>query len=148
MRIAIEQLQLEELHPFLREQAEDTFPDLKDEERLSLLSEKWNSYAKFCTCRNDDGRLVGMIAFYVNQPEGGVVYIPHVYVRSACRGQRIMTSMLQIIEESVKEEGFKSLRLEVQKSNEIAQRAYSHYGFSYCGDASDKSIFMHLIIDD
>lgn len=148
MRIAIEQLQLFELQSFLREQAEDTFPDLKDEERLRVLSEKWHSHAEFCTCRNDDGRLVGMIAFYANQPEGGVVYIPHVYVRSTCRGQRIMTSMLQIVEENVKEKGFKSLRLEVHKSNEIAQRAYTHYGFSYCGEASDKSIFMHLIIHD
>ena len=140
--IAIEQLQLEELQSFLREQSEDTFPDLKDEERLRAFSEKWYFFADFCTCRDGNGRLVGMIAFYANQPEGRVAFIPHVYVRSECRGQRIMSSMLQIIEWYVKDKGFTSLRLEVQKSNKIAQRAYSRYGFSYSGDASDKSIYM------
>ena len=144
MRIAIEQLQLEELQLSLREQAEDTFPDLKDAERLKHLSEKWHSHAEFCTCRDEDGLLIGMIAFYANQPEGRVAYIPHVYVRREYRGQRIMTSMLHVVEKTAKRKGFKSMRLEVQISNEMAQTAYSHYGFTYCGDASNNSIYMHL----
>lgn len=143
MTIAIEPLSLSELKSFLREQAQDAFPTLKDEENLNLLAEKWQSHAEFCICRLDK-RLVGMIAFYANQPEKGVVYLPHIYVSSECRGQKIMTSMLQKIEEYTEEKGFMSFRLEVLKSNEIAQKAYSHYGFSYSGEASDKSIYLQL----
>ena len=143
MTVAIEHLSLDELKLFLREQAQDAFPSLRDEDRLNLLAEKWQGHAEFCTCRLDNG-LVGMVAFYANQPENGIVYLPHVYVRSECRGQKIMTSMLQKIEEYSKEKGFISFRLEVLKSNEIAKKAYSHYGFSYLGEASDKSIYLQL----
>lgn len=146
MKIAIEPLPLEELQFFLREQAEDAFPDLKDEQRLTMLSEKWHDYAEFCTCRNEEGSLVGMIAFYANQPESGVVYIPHVYVSGACRGQNLMSSMLDAIKEYVKGKGFMYMRLEVHKDNERAQRAYTHYGFSISGDASNNSVFMQYKI--
>lgn len=146
MKVAIEPLLLEVLQAFLREQAEDAFPDLKDEQRLAMLSEKWNAHAEICTCRNEEGRLVGMIAFYANQPESGVVYIPHVYVSGAYRGRNLMSSMLDVIKEYVKGEGFMFMRLEVHKDNERAQRAYIHYGFSISGDASDKSVFMQYKI--
>lgn len=143
MTIAIEPLSLSDLKSFLREQAQDAFPSLRDEDKLNVLAEKWQSHAEFCTCRLDN-RLVGMVAFYANQPEKGIVYLPHVYVRSECRGQRIMTSLLNKIEEYTKERGFMAFRLEVLKSNMLAQKAYSHYGFSYLGEASDKSIYLQL----
>lgn len=146
MKIAIEPLPLEELKAFLREQADDAFPDLKEEQRLVMLSEKWHAYAEFCTCRNEEGRLVGMIAFYANQPESGVVYIPHVYVSGNYRGQNLMSSMLNTIKEYVKGKGFMYMRLEVQKDNERAQRAYFHYGFSNSDEASEKSVFMQYKI--
>lgn len=146
MKIAIEPLPLEELQAFLREQAEDAFPDLKDEQRLTMLSEKWHANAEFCICCNGEGRLVGMIAFYANQPESGVVYIPHVYVSVAHRGQNLMSSMLNTIKEYVKKRGFLYMRLEVEKSNERAHKAYAHYGFSVVGDATVKSIFMQYKI--
>ena len=146
MKIAIEPLPLEELKAFLREQADDAFPDLKDEQRLAMLSEKWLAYAEFCTGRKDEGRLVGMIAFYANQPEGGVVYIPHVYVSGAFRGQNLMSSMLNAIRAYVKKKGFLYMRLEVHKDNERAQRAYIHYGFSFLEDNSDKTILMQIKI--
>jgi ribosomal protein S18 acetylase RimI-like enzyme len=142
MKIAIEQLELVELKSFLRKQADDAFPDLKDEHRLNMLSEKWNTYAKFCTCRNNENRLVGIIAFYANQPNGGVVYIPHVYVNSEFRGNNIMSSMMKKIIEYVKGKGFQYLKLEVNKNNQIAQTAYLRYGFKFAGDATVASAFM------
>lgn len=146
MRIAIEQLQLDNLLLSLRDQAEDSFPDLKDSDRLRTLAVKWYSFAEFCTCRDENGVLKGMVIFYANRPDEEVAYISHVYVRGDSRGQRIMSSMFKFIEGYVKEKGFTSLCLEVQKSNEIAQRAYTHYGFSYCGEASEKSIYLQFRI--
>lgn len=146
MNIAIEPLQLSELVAFLREQADDCFPDLKDEQRLNMLAEKWHRYAEFCLCRDDEGQLIGMIAFYVNQPENGVVYIPHVYVNRKCRGKKLMTSMLNSIKEYACDKGFQYMRLEVNKANRSAQIAYKHYGFSITGETSDKAFFMQYNI--
>jgi len=41
MIFQIEKLGFEELSSFLRLQAQDTFPDLKDEGRLKTFAEKW-----------------------------------------------------------------------------------------------------------
>lgn len=148
MNIAIEQLELDELRSFLREQADDAFPDLKDEQRLNMLAEKWFDKAEFCTCRNAEGGLIGMIAFYANRPVEAVAYIPHVYVNRECRGKKIFTIMLRAIEEYVKNKGFGIMRLEVQKSNETAQRTYLHYGFSFFGEANGDSLYMQYLINN
>jgi len=148
MTIAIEQLELKELQAFLREQAEDSFPDLKDEERLTMLSEKWHSYAEICTCRNDIGQLVGMIAFYANQPDGRVAYIPHVYVKRELRGKSIFKMMFYEIVMFLKKNGFKRVRLEVNNNNLNARRAYSAMGFHIDGAAGAHSTFMVYFICD
>ena len=146
MIIAIEYLQLEELKAFLREQADDAFPDLKDEQRLDMLAGKWAQNAEFCICRNEGSSLVGMIVFYANRPEGEVVYLPHVYVNGEYRGKRVMTSMINYIKDYVKGKGYKYLKLEVNKNNERAQNAYLHFGFLYSEVSSVETIFMRAKI--
>jgi len=56
----IEQLKIKELSDYLHFQAEDTFPALQDESRLTMLAEKWHKYAELCICRDDSGQLVGI----------------------------------------------------------------------------------------
>lgn len=146
MTITIEQLQLDELNAFLHIQAEDAFPDLKDEKRLKMLACKWHEFAEFCTFRDNDNRLAGMIAFYANQPKGGVAYISHVYVSKGYRGQGIFTKLIDTVVEFVKERDFCHIRLEVHKNNLIAQKAYQNYGFIPVGNASETSIYMNYNI--
>jgi D-cysteine desulfhydrase len=146
MNIAIESLSLQELKAYLHEQADDAFPDLKDEKRLNELAEKWYSYAKFATCRLEEGKLVGMIAFYANKPETGVLYIPHIYVSCKYRGLNIMGEMLHAIEKQNRDEGFNCMQLEVQKINERAIFAYTHFGFFILCEASSTSFFMQYKI--
>lgn len=147
MTIAIEHLSLKELKSFLREQALDTFPALKDEHRLTMLAAKWYKHAEFCTCRDDSGQLVGMIAFYANQPETGIAYIPHVYVSPAYRGRGIFSQMFQKVVAYVKQKGYTSIKLEVSKDNMTAQKAYIKQGFQFLPDNSgDTSHFMQTII--
>lgn len=141
MIIAIEQLQFSELIAFLRVQSDDAFPDLKDEERLNMLAEKWYKDAEFCTCRNDDDILIGMIAFYANQAESGFAYIPHVYVSETYRGKRVFSSLLLMVKDYVKSKGFHFIRLEVQNENIRALKAYQKNGFTEMG-RSDSSIYM------
>lgn len=142
MKYTIERLSFEELAAFLKIQAEDAFPDLKDELRLNTLAEKWSTNADICTCRDDDNGLIGMIAFYANRPEDLVLYIPHVYVKTDYRGQSIFKTMLNQVEKYVKEKGFQLLRLEVKKTNIIAQKAYLSHGFYPVSDTCDDSYYL------
>ena len=142
MNITIEYLQLPELIAFLREQADDTFPSLKDESRLNLLAEKWHTHAEFCTCRDEKGRLIGMIAFYANQPDSEVAYIPHVYVASQFRCKGIFKKMLHVVEYRIRVRGYHIIKLEVQNDNNIALLSYERIGFSMSGIASTKSAFL------
>ena len=129
MIFQIERLGFEELSAFLRLQAEDSFPDLKEEERLNLLAEKWSKYAECSTCRNDDGHLIGMIAFYANAQGVEFAYIPHVYVSPKYRCKGIFSCMLEMVEKYTKEKGFFEIRLEVDKQNKRAQQSYQCNGF-------------------
>lgn len=144
MNIAIEQLQLDELKAFLREQAEDAFPDLKDEQRLNMLAEKWATNAEFCVCRDEKNLLVGMIAFYDNQPESGIAYIPHVYVSIEYRRNGFFTSMLDIVSSYVKEKGFHEIRLEVDKQNKCAQHSYQSNGFIIMCSSNSKGNSFYM----
>lgn len=142
MNIAIEHLILQELVAFLRKQADEVFSDLKDEGRLNMLAEKWCKYAEFCICRDEDGQLVGMIAFYANQCEGCVAYIPHVYVDKAYRGKGVFAGLFLVVKDYVRDKGFSQIRLEVKNNNLRARRAYQNIGFQIAGEASEESIFM------
>lgn len=145
MTIAIEQLSLPELKSFLREQAQDAFPSLRDEDKLNVLAEKWQSHAEFCTCRLDN-RLVGMIAFYANDSETGLAYIPHVYVSPFHRREGLFSKMLKLIEESITTRGFTKIKLEVDKNNLNAQAVYQKNGFSIIGETSLTSLYMTKMI--
>lgn len=142
MNYQIEHLNSVELSAFLRLQAQDAFPGLKDEARLTMLAEKWASNADCCTCRDENDMLIGMVAFYANRPENEVVYLIHVYVRSEYRGKKVFSSMLQLIVKYAKEKSFSTLRLEVKRNNETAQIVYAHNGFNITGIASDDTIYM------
>lgn len=144
MTIAIEQLSLPELKSFLREQAQDAFPLLRDEDKLNVLAEKWQSHAEFCTCRLDN-RLVGMVAFYANQPDVRVAYISHVYVSKDLRGRSLFSKMLRCIKNEIRPKGFTVIRLEVNANNYSAQEAYVRNGFRVVGNengTSDKIVMQ------
>lgn len=146
MNIAIEQLQFDELRDFLREQADDAFPDLKDQQRLNSLAEKWLTNAAFCTCRDKEGRLVGMIAFYANGKGADYAYITHVYVSPELRGKGVFKQMLQMIENDVWAKGFQEIRLEVHNDNYIAFKSYERTGFVRSGVANSDSVFLKKTI--
>ena len=148
MIISIERLQFPELLACLREQADDAFPSLKDKQRVNLLADKWHQNAEFCTCRDDRGQLVGMIAFYANRPEGGEVYIPHVYVCREHRGKGVFSELFHAVLKYVTCKGFEAIRLEVQNNNLTAKKAYLRQGFHIEGSSSDNSVFMKCRINN
>lgn len=146
MNIAIEQLQLDELKAFLREQAEDAFPDLKDEQRLNMLAEKWIANAEFCTCRDSEGSLIGMVAFYANGEGSDFAYIPHVYVSPNFRGKGVFKQMFQMVENNVRAKGFQEIRLEAHNDNHAALKSYERVGFARYGAVGGDSVFLKKTI--
>lgn len=146
MLFQIERIEFEELCAFLRLQTEDSFPDLKDEDRLKMLAEKWSKNADFSTCRNNERHLVGMIAFYANKKGFDFAYIPHVYVSPDYRHLGLFAKMLHIIVSYVKKKGFAKIKLEVDNDNVIAKTAYLRQGFVEDTTTSKKTTYMILYI--
>ena len=137
----IETISLEELLNYMRIQANEAFPSLKDEARLLAFATKLHKNAEFCFCR-DEGKLVGMIAYYANGQGADFVYIPHVYVSPNYRKIGLFSRMLNTIEEYVIKKEFSEIRLEVENDNWSAQSAYLKNGFLLKKIASPKSIYM------
>lgn len=141
----IEPISLEELLIYMRFQANEAFPSLKDKTKLHAFATKLYENAEFCLCR-DEGNLVGMIAFYANGQGADFAYIPHVYVSPNYRKVGLFSRMLNTIEKYVQEKGFSEIRLEVEKDNDFAQSAYLRNGFTQYGIAGTDSIYMSKII--
>ena len=137
----IEPISVEELLNYMRFQANEAFPSLKDEERLLSFATKLHENAEFCLCR-DEEKLVGMIACYANGQGADFAYIPHVYVSPNYRKIGLFSRMLKTIEKYVQEKGFSEIRLEVENDNWGAQSAYLKNGFLQKKIASPKSIYM------
>ena len=143
MTCQIECIIYDELLDYMRQQANDTFPQLNDEEVLQNFASKLYTHAEFCICRNN-GMPVGMIAFYANGKGAEFAYIPHVYVSPEHRKHGLFKHMLNSVILYVRDRGFTELRLEVEKENKLAQNAYMRNGFQYLSDnISSKSIYMN-----
>lgn len=131
----------DEFLAFMRQQADDTFPSLKDEERLISFTTKLHENAEFCLCR-DEGDLVGMIAFYANGKRANFAYMPHVYVSPSYRVKGLFSKMLSIVEDYVRTKGFTEIRLEVDNNNYSAKSAYLRNGFVQGKVASPNSVYL------
>ena len=142
MEITIEQLLFDELLPYLRRQADEAFPSLKDGRRSRLLAKKWCESARFCTCRDVEGCLIGMIVYYANRPETGIAYISHVYINTGFRGKGLFSRLLLCVKADVMHNGFNQIQLEVQKDNIRAQHVYLKSGFQI-GEETDESYYLN-----
>ena len=143
----IEPISLEELLNYMRFQANEAFPSLKDKTKLLAFATKLHENAEFCLCR-DEGKLVGMVAFYANGQGADFAYIPHVYVSPDYRKMRLFATMLNKTEYDVKKKGFSEIRLEVEKENVIAQSAYLRNGFTQYKTVSPNSMYMSKTLKD
>lgn len=73
--------------------------------------------------------VVGFVAFYANDVETGVAYITQILVVEEYRHFKLGKALLDAFENVSKDNGFKTLRLEVNKANVNAIGFYNHLGF-------------------
>lgn len=101
-------------------------PPISEGIDLKAYSEKLYAYASFVVCR--DGKDVkGFAAFYKNV-DAKQLYVTLICVDKQLQGQGLGSKMLEILE-SLKDEGFEAIALEVVKTNQTAYTFYKKNGF-------------------
>ena len=124
----IEKPDYAELLGYMHYQIADAFPLLRGEARILAFTDKLYTHADFCFCR-DDGRLVGMIAYYANGRGANFAYIAQGYVSSGYRQAGLYTRMLNEVTNDVKNKGFHEIRLEVVSQNDRSLSCHLRNGF-------------------
>ena len=89
-----------------------------------------------------DGDVLGFLAFYANDAQTGGAYLAQLAVRPDARGKSIGRVLLHECVRILRRKKFRTLKLEVKKTNATARRFYEANGFAVCGEASDDSIYM------
>jgi ribosomal protein S18 acetylase RimI-like enzyme len=86
----------------------------------------------------------GFIAYYTNDFTSKKAYITMVIIDKKYRGKQIGKKLLNKVLEDLRNKGFLSVQLEVDKHNYVAYNLYSSFGF-FKIDESDK-IKMEIIL--
>ena len=133
-RTRLRQLDDEEEHP-------DT--DIYDNV-YSWFTENLNNGSLHQVILEEDGQLIatgGLIAFPIPpsffKPKGRNGYILNMYTISARRHQGFAAKVLQLLQDTAKEEGFEVIYL---RTSEWGRPAYEKAGFQACGDWMDWTI--------
>ena len=121
---------------------QDALPILKtSEEYRESMAEKFSRYAYFLVLQSNNENS-GFCAFYANDSNTKTAYISFIAVADKFRGQHFGKQILEKVISISKETGMEFIKLEVLKTNIIAQNFYIRNGFKILENASDKSIYM------
>ncbi|MBR6524011.1 MAG: GNAT family N-acetyltransferase [Clostridia bacterium] len=94
----------------------------------------------FCiVCKEED--TAGLIAFYANDYDTNTAYITSLLVDKKCRGMGIATELVQRVESICFANGFKQVKLEVNKANLPAISLYEKLGYKSDSE-KEESIYM------
>lgn len=117
-------------------------PPISEGIDLKAYSEKLYAYASFVVCR--DGKDVkGFAAFYKNVG-AKQLYVTLICVDKQFQGQGFGGKMLEILE-SLKDEGFEAIALEVVKTNQTAYQFYKKHGFIELEDRGEKFLMRETL---
>lgn len=136
--IQFRKLSLSEIKEYF-ESVKDDFESFKDEGHLKAFSKKLSEYADFEIYTNEENKIGGMIAFYMNN--GNFVYLTFVSVKKEFRSQKVFSRMLAALEKKANSENYPRIRLEVRKKNLLAREVYEHSGFVII-EKTDESLYM------
>lgn len=121
---------------------EDFLKNLKEKVDLQQYSKKlFEKSARFEAWHNNS--LVGFVSAYFNDHENSSAYISNVSVSKDFLNKGIASSLLEKTIKYAKEKSFKTLDLEISKSNERAMNLYKKFGFIIFGE-SEKDYKMRL----
>ena len=90
--------------------------------------------AKLLACADrfeawSDSELVGLVAGYMNSPDGQTSHISNVSVVADWQGKGLATNLIKLFNEQARDLGFSRVKLEVNANNQQAMRLYDRLGF-------------------
>lgn len=103
--------------------------------------DKISKYANVYAMSVDDD-ICAFAAMYANDFENHTAYITLIGVKPDSQHSGCGTEMFRFCEEEAKQNGMKTLRLEVDKDNENAVRFYKKQGMKLEKEASQNSMYM------
>lgn len=136
--IQFRKLSLSEIKEYF-ESVKDDFESFKDEGHIKAFSKKLSEYADFEIYTNEENKIGGMIAFYMNN--GNFVYLTFISVKKEFRSQKVFSRMLAALEKKANSKNYPRIRLEVRKKNLLAREVYEHSGFVII-EKTDESLYM------
>lgn len=93
-----------------------------------------------------DGVVVGFCAFYMNDFVSCTAYITLIAVKAECQNIRIGTMLIQYVKAAACVNGFRKIRLEVDRENTDGIRFYERNLFEVESRASDDSDYMVCVL--
>ena len=109
------------------------------------LLKKIDLYAKVIVARID-GEIVGYVVFYDNNTRKKTAYITLICVKNKFRGYGVGKKLIDTCVEISRMSGMNSIKLEVDNSNEQAQKLYMKNGFVFGDKASAHSRYMNRLL--
>ena len=121
---------------------DDFFPRLSASLDLAAYSQKVAEKAVLFAVY-EAANLNGLVAAYCNDVASGSAFITMVAVRKSARSVGLGTSLVKNTIDYAGKAGFKTIRLEIYKTNPGLRSYYGRLGFTVASE-SEKSVFMEL----
>lgn len=97
---------------------------------IENYARKLYQYANIFCCRNERRKIIALAAFYSNDQKTYIAFLSFIAVDVLYQRKKIGEKLLQICEKYALQVGMKSIRLEVLKENQKAQKFYRYLGYS------------------
>jgi ribosomal protein S18 acetylase RimI-like enzyme len=133
---------VEDVKDLLVEVDNDFKPSLSTKLDLDIYCRKIAEKAVLFTVY-DAGKMTGLVALYCNDSAADSAFITMVAVRKTVRSTGLGTALLRNAITYAARARFKTVRLEIYKTNPGLRSYYSRLGFAVAGE-SDMSVFMTL----
>lgn len=127
---------------FIKENDNNFTPPLRDSLDLNAYSQKLWENAELIT-EFSGNTPIAVSATYMNDSNSNVAYLSYINVSSDFQNKGIGKILIGKTISRSKEKGFKELRLEVKRNNEVALHFYLNIGFVKIKN-NDSSFIMSL----
>ena len=99
---------------------------LKKYQSISAIKEQFQKGYLYYWVKYEN-KNIGFLGFY---PVDNKLYLSKFYLLKEFRGKKISRKMLEFLINYAKDKGLKSIYLNVNKYNEVANKVYEHLGFN------------------
>jgi len=96
---------------------------------------------------SDDGRVVGIQAYYANDRVTRKAYATFFSLEPECRGTGIAKQMMQALMDTARANGMSVIEGKVAKGNARARALYETFGFAVTAEVSEEKVIMSQRLD-